>query len=143
MIFKKSVDPRIKKLLDSMGLTYEVKKDGLFNITFALENERIQMVSISSKTEMFNDLEIRDIHSIAAAIPDDEFTMDIASVLLTENYKTKFGAWSIDKSDGMTIIIYSAKIAADIDDDSINSVLEMVIKQADSMEVVIHGDDNF
>ena len=143
MISKKSVDPRVKKLLDAMGLNYEVSADGVFEITFILENERKQSVSIDSRTEQFNDLEIRDIYSPAVIIPENELTIELAYGLLNENMQTKFGAWCADKSDGMVVIYYSAKVAADIDQDSLGSVLEMVMHQADRLEAMIHEDDTF
>jgi hypothetical protein len=143
MISKKTIDPRVRNVLDKMGLNYEIDKDGTFEITFVLNVERNQTVSIESATNEFNDLEIREIHSFAALLEEDEFSLELATELLVQNQQIKFGGWAIAKEKGNIIVVFTAKVAADIDADSLGSVLEMVMHQADEMEKMIHDNDRF
>jgi hypothetical protein len=136
-------DPRVQRALDSKGLKYVTTDAGDFKLLFTLDNSRSQLVFVTSQTEEFAGLEIRDVWSIAS-IGDGVLDLELMRYVLKRNGEVKFGAWRVIESDeGEPILAFAAHTPADADGDTLSSVLQFVTNQADQLEGKVTKDDVF
>jgi hypothetical protein len=138
-----SPDTRIAVQLDRMGEKYTTTKAGNYSLEMDMDGGRTQTVYLMSKTETYNDMEIREIWSNAGSWeekPSAELLMD----LLTDNNTEKMGAWSIESSDdGSYLLYYSIKVPAYIQDKDLKAIIEFAATVADEKEAkVFEVDDN-
>ncbi|BAY26950.1 hypothetical protein NIES2100_67660 [Calothrix sp. NIES-2100] len=130
---KPSPDSRIKDVLDKLGAKYEVMADGDFKLLVETENKRTQVVFIESKTEKLGSFEIRYISS-PGYISKGAFSADIANKLLQNSALNKIAAWQIFTKDQTNIAVFTAKIAANSDAETIKNTLLAVGYGADAIE---------
>jgi hypothetical protein len=133
-------DIRIKKLLDSKSINYTINKRNDFNITVITENapnERTQLVTITSKTNRYDEFEIREIHSTALKIKKDDIKTKLLYEILLENGKLKNGSWEIDEYESVKeyyYLLFSIKVGTNISGDDLKSMLFLVANEADKIE---------
>jgi hypothetical protein len=137
-----SGDTRVKAALDKLGLKYEVDKDGDFKIVMKVEGGRTQLAWITSNTEKFGGMEIRQVFSPGYK-SNGNLPSDIANQLLTDNARKKLGAWQTFKSDQTSLAVFSAKIAANGSAAELSDSLEAVLYSADEMEKTLTRKDDF
>ncbi len=126
------VDGRVKYLFDKNEYKYELSKDGGFKVTIGFndDNDRSQLVFITSTTETVDDVEIREIYSFAADTA--KITADMAMEMLTTNGKTKIGAW--ETTDDCDECIFTAKVPANIGFNELKTYINLVASIADNFE---------
>ena len=140
---KQDGDRRARKALDELGLKYNVDSSGKFKFIFELDGGRSQMGFITSETQEFAGIEMRELFSVGLK-SSGEFPAAIANMLLKENEKVKIGAWEIiENSNGDNFALFNAKIAAEVPAKVLAPVILGVLKVADKMEERLTNEDNF
>ncbi|MBK5929970.1 hypothetical protein CCR82_05370 [Halochromatium salexigens] len=129
-------DERVSKALNELDINYHIDEDGDYRVTFKTGDDRSQLVFIFSTTETYRNLEIREITSAAYESETDTLPAHIALRLLKENSSIKMGAW---QSSGK-LAIFSAKISANADPESLKTAIAIVLKTADGMEGELNPD---
>lgn len=135
-------DPRVRKALESLEYKHSMTADGDFKCVFTLDDDRSQAVTINSNTSKYGTVEIRRVWSIAYAgsWPSEK----LANYLLRDNAQTKFGSWCLMLAgDDDVAIVFAADIAAEIDAETLDDVLQMVYEKADELEEKLGGDDDY
>lgn len=135
-------DSRIKDALEKLGLKYEVTKSGNFKVIFRVSDNRTQVVTIVSKTEKVEGLEIREIISPAYATKG-EISGTISNQLLKDSYRKKLGAWTILQSDNDSLALFTAKVDANQTAADLKTSLLLTVYAADEMEKSLTKDDKF
>jgi len=135
-------DARVEKLLEEADLNYTIDEDGDFRLEFALDDDRSQLVWISSKTASYEVLEIRDVWSVAYR-SKEPLSADIANKVLRKNGEMILGAWQIKKWGEEYVLAYAAQVAANTDAASLESAAEAVVISADELEKELTGKDEF
>ena len=131
-------DPRVKRLLESIPLKYEIDGDGDFKLVNDLGGGRSQAVFINSNTTRLGKLEIREVWSLAA-MSDEPPSRERALELLTENDRVKLGSWRIKKTRGRYLMVFAAQIPADADKMALLLTMQAVTGTSDAMEKRISG----
>lgn len=135
-------DSRVKNLLDQTDLKYEVDRDGDFRTGNRFENGRTQILFINSNTEMFMNMEIREVWSVGYIPSAGEISPVIALNLLRDNSKMKLGAWQILNMNGKDVAVFAAKIAADTNVKTLLGTMQLVSEAADLKESVLTEKDD-
>lgn len=126
-------DPRVKGLLDSVGLKYEVDADGDFKLVNEIAGGRSQAVFINSNTTRLGKLELREVWSLAA-MSDRPPSRERALELLAENDRVKLGAWRLKKVRGRYLTVFAAQVPADANKMTLLLTMQAVTGTADAME---------
>lgn len=135
-------DSRVKEALDKLGLKYEVTKSGNFKVIFRVSDNRTQVVTIVSKTEKVEGMEIREIISPGYMTKGD-ISSTIASQLLKDSYRKKLGAWTILQSEGDSLAFFTSKVDANQTAADLKTALLLTVYAADEMEKSLTQDDKF
>lgn len=135
-------DSRIKDALDKLGLKYEVTKSGNYKVIFKVSDSRTQVVTIVSKTEKVEGLEIREIVSPAYATKG-EISATISNQLLKDSYRKKLGAWNLLQADGDSLALFTAKVDANQSPADLKTSLLLTVYAADEMEKSLSQEDKF
>lgn len=136
-------NPQIKKVLEKAGLKYSVDKDGDFKLVFGLENDRSQIVFITSETEQMADQTIVELWSPGFQAADNEGAA-IWTALLADSQRRKVGAWQAVVSEGRIIAVYKAKIPlSSLTPDFLKAVCVGVASVADEVEQKVSQEDKF
>lgn len=139
---KRHPDARVEKLLIELGLKYTIDDDGDFRLGFQLEHDRSQLVWINSNTSTYRGMEVREVWAPAYRSPV-EFPADVSFRLLRQNRKMKLGAWEAAKMGDDYFAVFSVKISAEPDAETLLSVIKFVVEAADEMEQELTGKDEF
>lgn len=135
-------DARVEKLLKEAELNYTIDEDGDFRLEFALDDDRSQLVWISSKTASYEVLEIRDVWSVAFR-SKEPLSAELANKALRKNGEMILGAWQVKKWGEEYVLAYAAQVAANTDAASLESAAEAVVVSADELEKELTGKDEF
>ncbi|MDX2232485.1 MAG: hypothetical protein NW220_22835 [Leptolyngbyaceae cyanobacterium bins.349] len=138
----KAGDPRVKTVLDKLGLKYEVNQDGDFKVGMEMQNGRTQLAWINSQTEKLGNIEIREIISPGyrsnGAIPEK-----VANQLLADSAQKKLGAWQVMSNGTTHVAVFVAKIESNGNPAVMEAALRLVLYSADEMEKALTGKDDF
>ena len=139
-----SSDRRISAQLDELGLQYEIDKDGDFRTVFKFTDEsRTQIVYINSRTSQYDGLEIREVWSPAYESVDP-LPAIVANRLLRASFDAPLGGWqSWRQPDGKYIAVFSVKLGADADGETLRKAMNAAISHADEMEKELTDGDTF
>jgi hypothetical protein len=135
-------DSRIKEALEKLGLKYEVTKSGNFKVVFKVQDNRTQVVTIVSKTEKVQGLEIREISSPAYTTKGD-ISANVSNQLLKDSYRRKLGGWGVIRIDDDSLALFSAKVDANQSVDDLKTSILLAVYAADEMEKSLTQDDKF
>jgi hypothetical protein len=134
-------DPRIKAILEELGLKYEIDDDGDYKVLLEWEEDgRSQLAFINSATERLEKMEVREIWS-AGYTSEKPLKAKIANRLLEDSFQKKLGSWQLMKGD-IWIATFAVKLDADADADTVWTALEAVLTSADEMEKELLGTDD-
>lgn len=134
-------DVRVGRLLDHLGIRYQVDEDGDYRVVFDLGNGRSQQAFIDSQTQQLGSYEIRDVWSIGY-ISDGYLDQEVANYLLIENATKKIGAWELRPlADNKYIAVFCNKIAADCDAEALYTSIRIVLEVADELEKILEAGD--
>ena len=137
-------DPRIISALDDLDYPYEVNpKTGDFHVRYNFDDERAQMVSISSSTNEFMGIELRDIYS-TSILSEGIFDARTANFLLRENSGMKFGSWGIEVgSENKHYAVFGMTVSAALPHRALAEIMDTVARIADETENRLSGLDEF
>jgi hypothetical protein len=137
----KAPDARVEANLKAASLAYTLD-GGDFRLNFDLPNGRSQLVWVASGTATLDQLEIRDVWSVAyrakGALP-----YEMSLRLLMENARMILGAWQVNQGTDEYLVVFSAPIVATADVATLQEVIEVVTLSADRIEKELTGKDEF
>lgn len=135
------IDDRVQKNLNTLDFKYDIKDDGTFQFTIPVAM-RTQMAFVHSSTSKYDQMEIREIYSVIyqGAQRPNEATL---GTLLIDNSQKKLGAWELIYENNTYYIVFTAKVAADLDASDLKSCIDIVVTSADTMEQKLFGTDNW
>ena len=136
-----SGDPRVVAALKAAGLQYTLD-DGDFRLEFNVDEQRGQRVWVASDTARIDQLEVRDVWSVAAR-GKGEVPVDLARMLLKENVRMILGAWQVNQSPDEYLVVFSAPVNAAADAATLQEVIEAVMLSADRIEQQLSDKDAF
>ena len=138
---KVTLDTRVEAALADAGLAYIVD-EGDFRLKYDVADGRSQLVWVASGTAKLDQLEIRDVWSIASrgkGVPPAE----LAGYLLKENARMILGAWQVNQGPEEYLVVFSAPVVATADASTLQEVIEVVMLSADRIEKELTGKDEF
>jgi hypothetical protein len=136
-------DPRVEKALKKLGLKYKVNEDGDFKLVFALEDNRTQVVIISSTTETLGNMEIREVWSPIAKFASNP-PCDLSLELLEKHSAFKIGSYQYKKfRSGSYLLVFIVHLSAKAPAEELGSIVGAVARTADETEMAIVGNDDF
>lgn len=136
-----SGDPRVVAALKAAGLPYTLD-EGDFRLEYDVDDERSQRVWIASETAQIDQLEIRDVWSVAGR-GKGEVPAELARKLLAENVRMILGAWQVNQTPEEYLVVYSAQVNAAADAATLQKVIEVVMFSADRIEKQLSDKDTF
>jgi hypothetical protein len=123
-------DPSVKALLDAEGLSYEVDKDGDYQVIFDVGNERSQLVWIRSAVERYGSLRVREIWSAGFKHAGKPLSAAQANRLLEHAHSLILGGWTRQKEFAMFVV----KVPADATQQQLRDGAEAAANGADQIE---------
>ncbi len=137
-------DLRIEKQLKLMKMQFDTTSKGDFKLLFELENNRSQIVFISSASRIYEDAEVRVISSPAKFITKaDQLSHDQLWALLAVNSQTVLGSWQLEPATEGFGLHFSVKVPAVMPDKRLLMYMVLVARIADEMEKTFTEDDIF
>jgi hypothetical protein len=134
-------DPRVVAALKTAGLEYTLD-EGDFRLEYDVDKERKQRVWVASETARIDQLEIRDVWSVAAR-GKGEVPAELARKLLAENVRMILGAWQVNQGPDEYLVVYSAQVDAAGDAAALQTAIEVVMFSADRIERQLSDKDAF
>jgi hypothetical protein len=134
-------DPRVAESLKAAGLDFELDS-GDFRLAYEIDDTRAQRVWVASDTTRVDQLEMRDVWSVAAR-GKGEVPADLARLLLKENVRMVLGAWQVNQSPEEYLVVFSAPVSATADAATLQEVIEIVMFSADRIEKQLSSSDAF
>lgn len=134
-------DPRVESALKAAGLSYTLD-DGDYRLEYDVDEQRAQRVWVAARTARIDQLEIRDVWSVAAR-GQGEVPADLARLLLKENVRMILGAWQVNQSEDEYLVVYSAQVDAGADAATLQEAIEVVMFSADRIEKQLGDKDAF
>lgn len=136
-----SGDPRVVAALKAAGLPYTLD-EGDFLLEYEVDEERSQRVWVASDTGSIDQLELRDVWSVAAR-GKGEVPAELARKLLAENVRMILGAWQVNQGPDEYLVVYSAQVDAAGDAAALQTAIEVVMFSADRIERQLSDKDAF
>lgn len=134
-------DPRVESALKAAGLPYSLD-EGDYRLEYDVDEQRSQRVWVASRTARIDQIEVRDVWSVAAR-GKGEVPADLARLLLKENVRMILGAWQVNQSDDDYLVVYLAQVDAAADAATLQEVIEVVMFSADRIEKQLSDQDAF
>jgi hypothetical protein len=134
-------DPRVEAALKAAGLAYTIDQ-GDYRLEYDVDEQRAQRVWVAATTARIDQLEMRDVWSVAAR-GQGEVPADLARLLLKENVRMILGAWQVNQGDDEYLVVYLAQVDAAADAATLQKVIEVVMYSADRIEKQLSDKDAF
>jgi hypothetical protein len=134
-------DPRVAESLKAAGLDFELDS-GDFRLAYEIDDTRAQRGWVAADTTRVDQLEMRDVWSVAAR-GKGEVPADLARLLLKENVRMVLGAWQVNQSPEEYLVVFSAPVSATADAATLQEVIEIVMFSADRIEKQLSSSDAF
>ena len=134
-------DPRVQAALKAAGLGYSLD-EGDFRLEYDVDKDRSQRVWVASDTARIDQLEVRDVWSVAAR-GKGEVPADLARTLLKENVRMILGAWQVNQSEDEYLVVFLAQVDAAANPATLQEVIEVVMFSADRIEKQLSDQDAF
>jgi hypothetical protein len=130
-------------LLDQLGIQYAVDEYGDFRIVMrSPDGKRAQVVYIASQTNTLGEMEVREILS-PAYLTNGSIPAPVANRLLHDSSTVTVGAWQMLQDEQHSVAVFTARIDADLDAETLQVTLYAVLDVADAMEAELTGNDYF
>lgn len=136
-----TADPRVEAALKAAGLAYTLD-GGDFRLEYNLDGNRTQLVWVASGTARLDQLEFRDVWSVAAR-GSGEVSADVARLLLKENARMVLGGWSVNQGQDEYLVVFNAQVRADAESSALQEVIEVVALSTDRIEKQLSSKDDF
>jgi hypothetical protein len=137
----KTADSRVAAALEAAKLPYSMD-GGDFRLDFEVDAARSQRVWVASSTARLDQLEIRDVWSVASRGPGIP-PAELAQQLLKENARMILGAWQVNQGPDQYLVVFSAPVSANADAVTLQEVIEVVVASTDRIEKELTGKDEF
>lgn len=135
-------DSRVQTLLDKIGQTFTLTQNNNYEVELDQDGGRSQYVYISSATEKYSGIEIREIWSNAGSFPEEPDQATLLD-LMTESGSNKIGCWALEKQDdGGYLLYYTIKLPVSFTASDLKMMLAFAAKIADQREEQFFGDDS-
>ena len=134
-------DARVQAALKAAGLGYSLD-EGDFRLEYDVDKDRSQRVWVASDTARIDQLEVRDVWSVAAR-GKGEVPADLARMLLKENVRMILGAWQVNQSEDEYLVVFLAQVDAAANAATLQEVIEVVMFSADRIEKQLSDQDAF
>ncbi|MDA1017218.1 MAG: YbjN domain-containing protein [Planctomycetota bacterium] len=138
----KREDRRLEQVIKKLGWKYSIDADRDFRLEFKVGNDRSQVVYLRSVTHILGGLELREILAPAFRVNSKQCG-DLAKDLLHENSKLKLGAWQMVRGGDNCLALFSVKVGADCDAETLRTAVRLVVVAADNKEKQVTGRDSF
>ncbi|HKQ60401.1 MAG TPA: hypothetical protein VJS92_03890 [Candidatus Polarisedimenticolaceae bacterium] len=138
----KKRDERVAKVFDAAGIKYVTNETGDFQLLSPAEGDRTQALFITSGTNTFGALEIREVWAIGYSSKEPP-PADLLARLLADNATTVVGAWRLEKAGDATHLIFAVQIPAEVDWPTLGTALKTVAVTADATEKRLTGKDDY
>lgn len=136
-----AADPRVAAALEAAKLPYRMD-GGDFRLDIEVDAARSQRVWVASSTARLDQLEMRDVWSVASRGPGMP-PAELAQQLLEENARMILGAWQVNQAPDQYLVVFSAPISANADPVTLQEVLEVVAASTDRIEKKLAGKDEY
>lgn len=134
-------DYSLKKVIQSTTFKYFEDTEGDFVINYKTRTGREQKVIIRNDTNTFQQVNIREILSIAKIFKSKPISENLSNYLLIDNYSTKYiGNWAIHKKDDIMTIIFIVKLPYDSDIELIEAAIIESAEAADALEKALEDE---
>lgn len=134
-------DYSIKKIVDSTTFKYYEDKDGDLIVDYTTRTGRDQQVIIRNNINSFQNVEIREVLSIAKSFTDKPVTENLTNYLLIDNYSTKYiGNWAIHKKENTSTIIFIVKLPFNSDKFFIEAAITEAAEAADALQKALEDE---
>ncbi|HUX43015.1 MAG TPA: hypothetical protein VMV83_17785 [Rectinemataceae bacterium] len=135
-------DTRVQTLLDKIDQEYTVTKAGNYQVELDTKDDRTQFVYISSATEKYSGIEIREIWSNAGTFPEEPDQATLLD-LMTESGSNKIGCWALEKQDdGSYLLYYTIKLPISFTASDLKMMIAFSATIADAREEQFFGTDD-
>ena len=135
-------DKKVKKNLDKLGLVYAIDADNDFKMVMEKEDGRSQLVFVSSRTFELGDMTVREVFSPGAEVTA-ELPEGWTEQLLERNHDKILGSWNIQPIGDTRILLFTAKVPADLHRRDLRALIDVVAVEADHVEGLLTGGDEF
>ena len=135
-------DPAIAPQLQALDYKYEIDDDGVYKLVFDMDEEgkRTQLVFVRSAVEEYAGQKVREVISPGYEGNAAGFPANVANRLLEASLDSIM--WSWGKQDN--IAVFSVRIPADADKETLDAAITAAINSADQMEAELTpGKDEF
>ncbi|WP_145258835.1 S1 family peptidase [Calycomorphotria hydatis] len=128
----------VPELLERANLEFEKLEAGFYSVEFKKDEDdkddaEKQVVFVTSEVEYYEKADVRKVWSLAYQT-QEELSSEMVMKLLTQNARTKIGAWSIEKTEeGMTLVLFVIKLDAMAVPETLSSAMEYAGKLAVQM----------
>jgi hypothetical protein len=134
-------DPRVAAALKEAKLSYSID-GGDFRLKYDIDTSRSQIVWVASATARIDQLEIRDVWSVASR-GKGSLPGELANHLLKENARMTLGAWQVNQATDEYLVVFSAQVSAAANADALQDAIEAVVFSTDRIEKELTGKDEF
>lgn len=136
-------DSFIKHSLDESTFKYFIDKDGDYIIDYKTSTGRKQNIVVRANTNKFQDIEVREIISIAARFKDKPVPEKLTKYLLIDNYSLKYlGNWAIHKKENINTVLFIVKLPKDSDLNYLEAAIIEAAEAADALERALEEESN-
>ncbi|MDN7125839.1 hypothetical protein J6J08_00395 [Pseudidiomarina sp. 1APR75-33.1] len=133
-------DKRVELAFAETELNYEIDADGDFKLLMEFDDQRSQLVYVSSHTYSMENLEIREVWSIGH-VSDTALSAELANRFLTESADMILGGWEQQIWGEQHVVIFRAKMSANASGETLESAIAAVSQTADDIEKELVGTD--
>jgi hypothetical protein len=136
-------DYRIKAQLDNLGLKYNIKANGVFEVTVNLTEELERIVFIHSQTTENLGMELREINSFvmvfASFKPEKQFYIDLLEI----NAGLAIGSWQYCKmnfGENLHELRFVAKVSTNLSQSVLKELIVICAWMTFQMEDILKKD---
>lgn len=131
----------LKKTLDTTTFKYYEDNDGDYIIKYTTRTGREQLVIVRNNINSFQNVEIREVLSVAQTFNDKSLPENLTNYLLIDNYSSKYlGNWAIHKKDSISTIIFIVKLPYNSDKYFIEAAITEAAEAADALEKALEDE---
>jgi hypothetical protein len=134
--------PRIERLLDRIGYTYERDADGDYSFVLSFDDGRSQLVYVTPSYVAVDERSRFDVWSLIYRAPEPP-SADVLLSLMQQNGTAGLGAFQAFETESGHALVFSAYAEADLEAAALQRLIEHVVVTADRAEEAFVGGDAF
>jgi hypothetical protein len=140
----RSLDPRLKKMLDKVSLPYEVLGNGSAKLVFNVTGStgRTQMLFANSVVQRTGAYEARTLYTLVYKGPRRLTQVQYERILLM-NMQTAVGTYALLDLEGEYALVLMTQVPAVMKPEDLKAVMMNLVGTADRMERELTNEDRF